>query len=306
MLTAKSLRGVWALVTTPWNSKNDFDEEVFRHDVACQCRSGVHGLYTTGSSGEFFALDFEEFRRLVDVFLDEVKKTRTPHQIGCGAADTRGTLRRVECAVERGAQALQIVFPYYIELTRREAFAFLKDVARAAGAVPLVHYNSPYAKPILEADDYRALVQEVPTIIGTKLPSRGPLWFAAICERVPELSHFTGEYAFVADFAAGARGIYSWLAVTNPRLAVAWHDACAKGDYSRAMEIQVLVNRYKIHVKSAWRGQSDAAVNKADAALNPSIRTPLRVRSPYVSCTRKDLERARRWARKNFPELLEL
>jgi len=306
MLTADTLKGVWALVTTPWDEKFRFDEQTFRHDVAYQSRTGVHGLYTTGSSGEFFALELEEFQRLVDIFMEEVTRAGMSSQIGCSWHDTRGALRRVEYAVERGVDAVQIVFPYYIALSMEEAMQFMADVARAAGPTPLVHYNTAHAKLTLEADDYRRLKDRVPTLIGTKLPRGEPLWFATVCEKVPELSHFSGEYTFVADFAGGARGIYSWLAVTNPRLTLEWYDACARGDYNRAMSIQALVNRYKIHVKLSWRGRSDGAANKADAAVNPNIGCNVRVRPPYVSCAEQDVECAREWAEKNFPELLEL
>ena len=306
MLTADTLKGVWALVTTPWDDKFLFDEATFRRDVAYQCRTGVHGLYTTGSSGEFFALELEEFQRLVDIFMEEVTKAGMSNQIGCSWHDTRGALRRVEYAVERGVDAVQIVFPYYIALSMEEVMQFMADVARAAGPTPLVHYNTAHAKLTLEADDYRRLKDRVPTLVGTKLPKGEPLWLATVCEKVPELSHFSGEYTFVADFAGGARGIYSWLAVTNPRLTLEWYDACARGDYNRAMEIQTLVNRYKIHVKLSWKGHSDAAVNKADAAINPNIQCHPRVRPPYTSCTEEDVERARDWAKTNFPELLEL
>ena len=137
------------------------------------------------------------------------------------------------------------------------------------------------------------ILERVPTLIGTKLPKGEPLWFANVCEKVPEIAHFTGEYTFAADFAGGASRLCSWLAVTNPRLALEWYDALVRGDYNAALRIQALVNRYKIQVKSTWRGQSDAAVNKADAAVNPNMRCDVRVRPPYASCTRDDVARKR-------------
>ena len=163
-----------------------------------------------------------------------------------------------------------------------------------------------HAKLMFEADDYKRLKDRVPSLIGTKLTRGDPLWFAGVCEKVPNLSHFTGEYTFVPDCAGGAKGIYSWLAVTNPRLTLAWYDACRRGDWNHAMSIQVLVNRYKLQIKSQWHGQSDAAVNKTDAALNPNISFSLQVRAPYSSGTPEDVERARQWAQEHFPDLLRL
>ena len=100
--------------------------------------------------------------------------------------------------------------------------------------------------------------------------------------------------------------MYSWLAVTNPRLAMHWYGVCKRDDWNEAMRIQQLVNLYKVHVKSKWRGKCDAAVNKADAVMNSNIHCDLRVRAPYASCVIEDIEQARKWAKENFPELLEI
>ena len=305
-LTADSLRGVWSLIPTPWNDKDQLDEQVLRQDVAYLCEAGVHGLYTAASSGEFFAMDDEEFFRLVQAVLDEAGKANVKVQVCCAATDTRGFLRRAEYAVQSGAAAIQVILPYYIQLDLEESFTFMEQVERACGNVPLVHYNTAYAKRTFEAEDYRVLKQRVPTLIGTKLPRDEPLWFANVCQSVPDVSHFCGEYAFAVNFAGGARGIYSWLGVTNPRLALEWYHACARGDWNEAIRVQQLVNQFKLNVKTRWKGQSDAAVNKADAMINTNIRCGLRVRPPYHSCTQDDVNRARIWAEQHFPELLEL
>lgn len=306
ILTAENLEGVWALVPTPWDDNDRLDEDVLAHDVAYLCRSGVDGLYTTASSGEFYAMEFDEFCRLVDIFLEQVKDGDCGHQIGCGWSDTRGTLKRVSYAVERGAQSIQIIFPYYIKLSLDEALCFMEDVGRAAGDVPLIHYNTDHSKLTLEAEHYRRLKEKVPTLIGTKLTRGEPIWFSRVCHMVPDVSHFTGEYTFAADINGGARGIYSWLGTTNPKLATHWYRAARGGNWNEAMRIQHLVNRFKIEVKSKYQGTSDAAANKADAMVNTNIRCGLRVRRPYAACSDNEVEQARAWAKKHFPELLDV
>ena len=305
-LTADNLMGIWSLVPTPWDDHGDLDIQVLRHDVAYLLGSGVDGLYTTASSGEFFALDDAEFRLLVETVLDEAGKVDVPVQIGCAATDTRRFLYRAEHAVSLGASAIQVILPYYIQLELEEAFTFFEDVARVCSNVPLVHYNTGHAKRTFEVADYLALQDRVPTLIGTKLPRDEPLWFTEICRCVSQMSHFCAEYAFVANFVGGARGMYSWLAVTNPRLALVWYYACRNGDFTEAIRIQKLVNRFKLEVKTTWRGQSDAAVNKTDAMLNPNMRCGLGVRAPYLSNSQDELDSARNWAEQHFPELLIL
>jgi len=306
ILTPASLQGVWAFIPTPWDEGDRLDEDALTHDVEYLCTQNFAGIYTTSSSGEFFALTMDEFRRLTSTVLRVAKRAGVPVQIGCGATDTRAFLQQANHAVEQGADAVQVILPFYRKLKLEEAARFFEAVAGVCGDVPLVHYNTGHAKLMFEAEDYRRLKERVPSLIGTKLPNRDPLWFATVCETVPELSHFTGEYTFVADFVGGAQGIYSWLALTNPRLAIEWFRMCRSGAWNDAIRFQRQVNRYKIHVKSYWQGSSEAAINKADARMNPRIRCDLRVRDPYASCTDNDLESARSWARHHFPELLDL
>ncbi len=251
-------------------------------------------------------MDDDEFFCLVSAVLDEARSAGVPVQVCCSAPDTRGFLRRAEYAVEAGASAIQVILPYYIQPDLEEAFAFVETAARACGEIPLVHYNTGHAKLTFQAKDYWSLKERVPTLIGTKLPRDEPLWISNVCRFVPDVNHFCGEYAFAANFAGGVKGMYSWLAVTNPRLTMRWYEACSSGDWNEAIRIQQLVNRFKLEVKTGWNGKSEAAINKADAALNPNIHCDLRVWEPYRSCMQEDLDRARSWAERNFPELLEL
>lgn len=51
MLTAETLEGVWALVTTPWGRMYRFDEEAVHHDAAVnpnvQCHLRVQRPYVS-------------------------------------------------------------------------------------------------------------------------------------------------------------------------------------------------------------------------------------------------------------------
>ena len=63
MLTKENLRGVWAGVPTSWGADGRFDAEAFGENVRRLCSAGVHGVLTTSTSGEFYTLAEDEFRR---------------------------------------------------------------------------------------------------------------------------------------------------------------------------------------------------------------------------------------------------
>ena len=71
MLTREQLKGMWVSVPTEWDEDGDFDERTFRDQVAMLIDAEPHGLFTTGTTGEFYALDWEEFRAVTDAFLAE-------------------------------------------------------------------------------------------------------------------------------------------------------------------------------------------------------------------------------------------
>lgn len=304
-LTVETLRGVFCFVPIPWDEEYNLDEGILRHDLAYLCGTGITGVYTTDSSGEFYALDFAEFCRFVDIVTDVVGPTGLPLQVGCTWTDTRGALRRAQYAAQHGADGIRFAFPYWEQLTTEECLQFIEDMAAVCDPVPLIHYNNPNSKVRFGVAEYRAAIRRVPSLIGTKL-SRDPVAIAELIEMVHDLNHFVGEYVFASSMAAGARGLYSWLAVSNPELTMEWYDSCLKGDWARAIEIQTMVNRWKVNVKMRWSCASSAAINKLDAALNPNVQCHPRIRAPYRSGTFEDLEFARNWAAENMPDFLLL
>ena len=72
MLGKDQLQGMWISVPTEWDENDQFDEATFRDEVAMLIEAGAHGVYTTGTTGEFYAMDWDEFKLVTDVFLDEV------------------------------------------------------------------------------------------------------------------------------------------------------------------------------------------------------------------------------------------
>ena len=82
-LTAENLHGIWAGVTMPWDENDQFDEEIYATNIRRTIDTNVHGIYTTGSTGEFYAVDDDEFRRMGDIQAELCGMAGMPLQIGC-------------------------------------------------------------------------------------------------------------------------------------------------------------------------------------------------------------------------------
>ena len=69
-----NLHGVWAAVTTSFDAHDRFDPGVTRENIRRLAAAGVHGAYVTDSDGEFYAIEADEYRHIVDMFADEAQR----------------------------------------------------------------------------------------------------------------------------------------------------------------------------------------------------------------------------------------
>ena len=167
MLTKEQLVGLWGPVPTEWDADSNFDEKTFRDEVAMLIDCGVNGLYTTGTTGEFYALDWEEFKQVQGAFLAETKG-KIPVQVGANWFNTRDTITRMRFARDHGADAVQICFPGWMEMREADYDQFLIDCYKAVPDIAIIHYNIGRTKKLFYADDYLRVMSSVPTMIGTK------------------------------------------------------------------------------------------------------------------------------------------
>ena len=57
MLTRDDLKGPWAGLPVAWDENLGFDEKAYRTDLERACKTGVPGVYTAGTTGEFYAME---------------------------------------------------------------------------------------------------------------------------------------------------------------------------------------------------------------------------------------------------------
>src|SRR5271165_3547627 len=97
-LSVVRLKGMWAALLVTWTADDQLDEGTTRENVRRVCQAGVDGVYTHGTTGEFYAQSEEEWRRVASLTLEESKIYRVPCQIGCTALGTAEVIRRARFA----------------------------------------------------------------------------------------------------------------------------------------------------------------------------------------------------------------
>jgi dihydrodipicolinate synthase/N-acetylneuraminate lyase len=310
-LTARDLHGIWAGITMSWDEQDRFDEASYRANTEGMCKAGVHGLYTTGSTGEFYAIEFDEFRRMVDIQAEICGRYKMPLQIGCCADSTRKVLQFLEYAASKPqVGGAQVAIPYWMEVTDRELVQYFKDLHRACPDLPLIHYNIPRAKRFLTGPDYRRLLDMLPNLIGVKFTFAGS-HFGQLQEAIlltPQLSYFVAENLLVSAMMLGARGSCSSLIATNPPFMLKLYEHAAKGRWAEAMAMQQTADRFfaaaAAFIESRGEGLIDPVFDKGLAVAAGCVVGSQRTRAPYLGWSDETVRAMREWLQRHYPQLI--
>ena len=137
----KRFAGIYPYLVSPVEEDGTVKEEVLRRLVSHLIDCGVHGLVPLGSTGEFFYLDWDQRRKIVEIVLDEAKG-RVPVIPGVASSSINDAVRQVEYYNKLGVDGILSVLNVYFPLDQNGIYNYFKAVAEAS-EVPVVLYNNP-------------------------------------------------------------------------------------------------------------------------------------------------------------------
>jgi dihydrodipicolinate synthase/N-acetylneuraminate lyase len=114
MTTRRSadLHGILAAVTTPFTPDADrVDEATLQTQADWLIGAGVHGLVTTGTTGEFPTLTPQEYRCVIEAYV-HAAAGRVPVVAGVGALSTRDAVDLAQHSERVGADAVMLLPPF--------------------------------------------------------------------------------------------------------------------------------------------------------------------------------------------------
>jgi dihydrodipicolinate synthase/N-acetylneuraminate lyase len=229
-LTSDELRGVWAALPTPWSADGRIDAGLLEENVRRYKERGIHGVYTTDSDGEFYAIEIDQFRELAKIFGRAVATASLPAAMGVTWSHTAGIADRIRASLDAGIPNVHVAFPFWMPLAKPDVPRFFEDLARAAPEARWIHYRTPRGHILPSGREYARYQQTFPNqFIGTKLGSTDITEIIEIIAHAPALTHFAVEYTAVPAALAGARGVYSYWVKTMPGWTLGTWRLCEEG-----------------------------------------------------------------------------
>lgn len=233
-------KGIIAAMVTPFNEREELNEDAVREIIRHLLKGGVHGIFVSGSQGEFWALEEAEKKRLFEISVDEVDGKAAVYA-GTGAESTREALRLTRVAKDAGVDAASIITPYYIKPNDKELISHYSTIAGKVD-LPILVYNNPdrTSGVCIDPEVLLKLAEEHSNIVGIK-DSSGDLTLTSeyIRKCGSKISVLAGRDTLIcATLSYGGQGSIAATANVVPALVVEIYESFIKGDYEKAMEAQ--------------------------------------------------------------------
>ncbi|MDP3046052.1 MAG: 4-hydroxy-tetrahydrodipicolinate synthase [Chloroflexota bacterium] len=231
-------RGIIPAMVTPFNHDESLNEQALR-DLTRHLLAGcVHGLFVVGSQGEFWALEYEEKKRIIEIVVAEAGG-KVPVYAGTGATSTREAVRTTRMAAAAGADAVSVITPYFISPSADELYEYYVAVAKASSA-PVLLYNNPARTGVNMSPDLVARLSRVDNIVGIKDSSGDMTQTGEYIRRCDsQFAVLAGRDTMIlSTLVYGGKGAIAATANVAPRLIVEIYDAFLAGDMQRALDAQ--------------------------------------------------------------------
>ena len=124
--------GLWAAITTPFDSSGALDADALRRDLDRMTGSlGVGGIFCGGVMGEFWSLTGSERRRLVEITVDSTRGS-CPVIAHTGHSSARQALELTRHAQKAGADFAVLINPYVPPASDEGLFQWFESVCAGA------------------------------------------------------------------------------------------------------------------------------------------------------------------------------
>lgn len=231
--------GVIPAMATPLTTDGELAEDALRQLTCYLIEGGVHGLFATGSQGEFWALTPDEKQRVWEIVMEKADG-RVSVYAGTGAVTTREVMELNRRAEEIGVDAISIITSFFVKPTEVELEAHYQAIAEAT-SLPILLYNNPgRTGGVNLSAELVARLAEVEDIVGIK-DSSGDLTLTMEYIRLtPDgFAALSGRDTLIlAGLVHGTKGAIAATANVVPALVVEIYEAFRAGEMECARRAQ--------------------------------------------------------------------
>lgn len=242
--------GIIPPIITPFDENGRINQQALADMSIFLVERGMHGLFPFGTTGEFYAVDDQEYVGALQVVKQAVagktdRKGRPIQLIaGCSAIATRRVIQLTKLVEQVGGyDAVSVLTPMFVSQTQDELYRFYKTIADNTSMPVIMYNNKPKTNVTIEPATVARLARECPNIVGVK-DSTGDMTNCAEYVRLTrdvreKFSVMMGRDTLIyAGLHYGCSGAVASCANVAPRLVADIYDKFEDGDMQGALNAQ--------------------------------------------------------------------
>lgn len=238
--------GIITPVLTALDEHENFNKKAYQEFINHLIDSGVHGIFSLGTNGEFYAFSFKEKIAIIEAAVEAVNG-RVPLYAGTGCVTTKETVELTkEVSKIGGVDCLSVISPYFTAIKQPDLIRHYSVVAECTD-LPILLYNIPARTG--NNIDYKTVKElaKFDNIIGIKDSSGNFDNTLKYIENTdPRLSVLAGSDSLILwTLKAGGAGAISGCSNVFPKLMASIYDLFVKGDFDAANAAQQKIRAFR-------------------------------------------------------------
>lgn len=233
-------KGIIPPIITPFTSDGAVDYPMLKKMVSHLIEQGVHGIFPLGTTGEFYAFNNDEYRRILEAVKEEIDG-RVPLYAGANHITTRGVIDLIRICEEVAVDAVSVLTPMFVSQTQEELYDYFKTIADST-SLPIILYNNPPKTGVSIAPVTAAKLAELENVVAVKDSSgdmTNAMEYIRLTQDNDSFSVLMGRDTIIYPaLCCGASGSIASCSNVAPRLVADIYDKFMSGDHKGALDAQ--------------------------------------------------------------------
>ena len=244
-----SPKGIIIPVVTPMHEDGSFNEAQYRRLLHYFMENGVDGVFPFGTTGEYYAVDDDTYRQVLDITVEEVHG-RMDVYAGANSITPSRVIELAEIAGQAGANAVSVLTPMFVSQSQREVENFYRTVAEGVDLPIVIYNNKPKTNVTVAPETVYRLAKAHRNIVAVK-DSTGDMTnteeYIRLTRDLKSFHVLMGRDTLIyGALCYGAAGAITSCANIAPMIAVDIYRNYVSGDMKAALEAQFKLSALRI------------------------------------------------------------
>ena len=247
---SSGIKGICPIISTPFTETGEVDYDSMRNLLHTLMAGGCHALTLFGIAGEYYKLNDEESKNLVEIVVEECRRGNVPSIISVTDHSTKLAVDKARYLQDAGADSLMLLPPFFLKPGAAALRDHIRQVAQAVSIPVIVQYAPEQTGVGIDPAVFQELSNEFPHLdykIECKPPGAYISRLLAGVERPVNIYVGNAGYQMLENFDRGAVGVMPGCSMFDIYLKVYHH--YMNGNRQEAVHIHNILISILNHIR---------------------------------------------------------